>query len=59
MGLLEIGHASQNACLVAEAISVGSLVYGSYFDDELAEALNIDGVTETVASVILLGFPTK
>jgi SagB-type dehydrogenase family enzyme len=55
MGLLEAGHASQNLCLVAEALQLGTLVYGSYFDDELAAALNIDGVTETVASVILLG----
>lgn len=59
MGLLEAGHASQNACLVASALGIGSLVYGSYFDDELAEALNIDGVTETVASVILFGEATK
>ena len=55
MGLLEAGHASQNVCLAAEALGLGSLVYGSYYDDELAQALQIDGVTETVASVILLG----
>lgn len=55
MGLLEAGHASQNVCLAAQGLGLGSLVYGSYFDDELARALQIDGVTETVASVILLG----
>jgi SagB-type dehydrogenase family enzyme len=59
MGLLEVGHASQNACLVASALGIGALVYGSYFDDELAAALNTDGVTETVASVILFGTPSK
>lgn len=55
MGLLEVGHASQNICLVAEGLGLGSLVYGSYFDDELAESLEIDSVTEAVASVILIG----
>jgi SagB-type dehydrogenase family enzyme len=55
MALLEAGHASQSVCVVAEGLGLGSLVYGSYYDDELAEALQIDGVTETVATVILLG----
>ena len=32
-----------------------SLVYGAYYDDELAELLDIDGVTETVVSVMLIG----
>lgn len=55
MGLLEVGHASQNICLVAQAIGLGTLVYGSYFDDELAKELDIDSVTEVVASMILVG----
>ncbi len=53
--LLEAGHASQNICLVAEGLGLGSLVYASFYDDELAVALGIDGVTEVVASVILIG----
>lgn len=55
MALLEAGHASQNLCLAAQGLGLGSLVYGAYFDDELAALLDIDGVTETVASVILFG----
>lgn len=55
MGLLEAGHAGQNICLVAEAIGIGSLVYGSYFDDELARIILADSVTEVVVGTILLG----
>ena len=55
MSLLEAGHASQNLCLAAQGLGLGSLVYGAYYDDELAALLDIDGVTETVASVMLLG----
>lgn len=55
MALLEAGHASQNLCLAAQGLGLGSLVYGAYYDDEVAALLDIDGVTETVASVMLLG----
>ncbi|MES2114796.1 MAG: SagB/ThcOx family dehydrogenase [Pseudomonadota bacterium] len=55
MALLEAGHASQNLCLAAQGLGLGSLVYGAYYDDELAALLDIDGVTETVVSVMLLG----
>ncbi|MBV6322631.1 SagB/ThcOx family dehydrogenase [Duganella violaceipulchra] len=55
MALLEAGHASQNLCLAAQGLGMGSLVYGAYYDDELAALLDIDGVTETVVSVMLLG----
>lgn len=53
--LLEVGHSSQNVCLIAEAIGLGSLVYSAYFDDELAAELGLDSVTEVVASTILVG----
>ncbi len=55
MSLLESGHASQNLCLVAQGLGLGSLVYGAYYDDELAALLDIDGVSETVVSVMLFG----
>ena len=55
MALLEVGHASQNLCLVARGLGLGSLVYGAFYDDELARLLQIDGVTETVVSVVLVG----
>lgn len=55
MALLEAGHASQNICLAAQGLSIGTLAYGAYYDDELAELLGIDGVTETVVAVMLIG----
>ncbi|MFC5475538.1 SagB/ThcOx family dehydrogenase [Paraherbaspirillum soli] len=58
MALLEAGHASQNLCLAAQGLGLGSLVYGAYYDDELAALLDIDGVTETVVSVMLIGKET-
>jgi len=58
MALLEAGHACQNLCLAAQGLGLGSLVYAAYYDDELAQMLHIDGVTETVASVMLIGKET-
>ena len=58
MALLEAGHASQNVCLASEAMGWGSLVYASYFDDELSELVGADGVTETVVTAILIGAKT-
>lgn len=55
MNLLEAGHASQNLCLVAEAAGLAGLASGAYYDDELAEALGIDGVSEVVAGVLKFG----
>ncbi len=57
LALLEAGHASQNIALVAQGLSLGSLVYASYYDDELADLLGLDGVTTTIASTLLLGEP--
>jgi SagB-type dehydrogenase family enzyme len=55
MALLEAGHAAQNLCLAAQGLGLAALMYGAYYDDELAAQLDIDGVTETVVSVMLLG----
>ena len=59
MALLEAGHASQNLCLAAQGSGLASLIYGAYYDDELADLLMLDGVTETVVSVILIGKPAQ
>ncbi|MET3133252.1 SagB-type dehydrogenase family enzyme [Oxalobacteraceae bacterium GrIS 1.11] len=55
MGLLEAGHASQNVCLVAQGMGLKALPYGSYFDNEIEAELHLDGVTEAVAAVLLVG----
>lgn len=55
LNLLEAGHAAQNVCLVAEGIGLTSLVFGAYYDDEVAAALGVDGVTEGIATVLKVG----
>jgi SagB-type dehydrogenase family enzyme len=57
MAILEAGHASQNLCLTAGGLGLASLPYGAYYDDELAHLLGVDGVTETIFAVMLLGRP--
>ena len=55
LAMLEAGHACQNLCLVAHAAGLSSLVYASYFDDELSAVLSLDVPNEVMASVVLLG----
>ena len=53
--VLEAGHISQNIVLAATALSLPSLVYGSFCDTELERLLGLDGINEVVLSVILVG----
>ena len=53
--LLEAGHIGQNLVLSAAALGLPSLVSGSYFENELAAGLGIDGLSEGVLSVVLIG----
>jgi SagB-type dehydrogenase family enzyme len=57
--LLDAGHLGENLCVAAAGAGLASLPYGAYLDDELAEALRVDGVTELIAHVVLLGAPTE
>jgi len=53
--LLEAGHIGQNLVLAATALGLPSLVYGSYYENELAARLGVDGLNEVVLSVVLIG----
>jgi SagB-type dehydrogenase family enzyme len=53
--LLEAGHIGQSLVLAATALGLPSLVYGSYFENELAARLGVDGLNEVVLSVVLIG----
>lgn len=55
--LLEAGHAAQNLCLAATSLGLGSLVWGEYYDDEINDMLDVDGVVETVVNILFLGHP--
>ena len=55
LALLEAGHICQNLTLCANALSINSLVYGSFYDAEFEQLLGIDGLNEIVLSSVLLG----
>lgn len=55
--LQETGFVAQNISLVCEAIGLGSCMIGGFLDDEVNNLLGLDGVTETVLNVIVIGKP--
>ena len=53
--LLESGIVLQQLILSATACELGSLPWAGYFDDELNELINVDGITETVTNCLFVG----
>ena len=53
--LLEAGHVAQNVNLVATALGLGSVNIGGYFDREVDDFLEIDGVTHSTIYLIAIG----
>lgn len=53
--LLEAGFISQNLSLILEAIKLASCMFGGYKDEEINSYLNIDGISETVQNVLVIG----
>ncbi len=45
---LDLGHICQNLQLAAVALGLGSCPVGAFFDDELNDLLDLDGIEETV-----------
>ncbi len=45
---LDLGHVCQNLQLATTALGMGSCPIGAFFDDELNEILELDGIDETV-----------
>ncbi|MGQ7336477.1 SagB/ThcOx family dehydrogenase [Streptococcus suis] len=52
---LDAGHLGQNIYLSAESIDIGALAIGGFFDDEINNLLDIDGVTEGIVYEFLIG----
>ena len=52
---LDCGHIGQNFYLIAEALGLGACTIGAIFDDELNNALEIDGKRETSIYVGVVG----
>jgi SagB-type dehydrogenase family enzyme len=56
--LQEAGYACQNLCLAAVAFGLAHVVLGGFYDDEVHERLEIDGVDHAVITIIAVGAPT-
>ena len=55
--LIEAGEMAQNISLSAVDHDMSTLPWGGYYDDDVAELLNVDGVNETVLHVLSMGYP--
>lgn len=55
--LMEVGFVSQNISLICEALDLGSCMIGGFLDDEVNKFLEIDGLSESVLNVIIVGEP--
>ena len=52
---LDVGHMAQNLALAATSLGLGSCQVGSHFDDEVNALLGVDGVTESVLYMSVVG----
>ena len=53
--LLEAGHLGQNLTLAAEALGLAANAIGGFYDRELDELLDLDGVNESVLYLLSVG----
>jgi len=54
---LEAGYIAQNIHLACISLGLGSIDCSSFYDDEVHEALRIDGVYETIVHAVIVGHP--
>lgn len=57
--LLEAGIVSQQLTLAAGGLGLGSLHWGTYYDDLVNDLLGVDGVEETLAHALWVGTPAS
>lgn len=53
--MMEVGALGHNVGLMSEAIGLGTCYIGSFLDDETNHFLGIDGISESVQSVLVIG----
>jgi len=53
--LIEVGHLAQNISLVCEALGLNSVCLGGFYEEGIAQLLEIDSRTEPVQYVVLIG----
>lgn len=54
---LDAGHIAQNLALSATSIGLGTCQVGAFFDDEINQALGVDGLEESVLYLSVAGYP--
>jgi SagB-type dehydrogenase family enzyme len=54
-GLLEAGHAGENAYLAANSMGLGACGIGAFMDDAINEMLGVDGVEEAAVYMLAAG----
>lgn len=57
--LLEAGEVAQNLSLCAVTEGCGTLPWGGYYDDKVADLLGIDNVSEVVVHCLSMGEPSS
>ncbi len=57
--LLEAGHAAQNMMLAAASMDLGTVALGGFLDDEVNDALDIDGLDEAALYLLAFGVPAR
>lgn len=55
--LLEAGHVMQNLLLTAQALGLGAVPIGGYYDRRLDEWLGVDGRNESTLYTAAIGIP--
>lgn len=55
--LFEAGHAAQNMMLAAASVDLGTVALGGFLDDEVNEALGVDGLDEAALYMLAFGVP--
>lgn len=56
---LEAGHVAQNLNLVSTALGLGSVNIGGFYDREIDEYLELDGITHSTIYLIAIGGPNS
>jgi SagB-type dehydrogenase family enzyme len=57
LGLMDAGHVSENLQLAAAALGLGSCAVGGYVDQEIDQALGLDGIGRASVLLVLMGYP--
>lgn len=54
---LDAGHIAENLALTAVAMGLGSCQIGAFYDDEVNNLINVDGVEESAVYMSVVGHP--